>query len=59
MSLPALHDALVSAYLAGLHTEGCRADAADVAYGCDASLVIRSCFTAIPFEKLAGRSPPS
>ncbi len=27
-----------------------------MAYGCDASLVIRSCFTAIPFEKekLAG-----
>lgn len=53
-ALPALHDALVAAYLAGLHTEGCRADAADVAYGCDASLVIRSCFTAIPFGLLTG-----
>jgi len=51
-ALPSLHDALVSAYLAGLHAEGCRAGAAEVTYGCDASLVIRSCFTAIPFEKL-------
>jgi hypothetical protein len=51
--LPALHDVLLSSYLSGLAAEGHHPDPDAVRFGCDAALVIRSGFTALPLDALA------
>ncbi|WP_162641842.1 hypothetical protein [Streptosporangium sp. 'caverna'] len=51
--LPQIHAALIPAYRAGLLDEGYDADPADITYGFDASMVVRSCFMVVPFERLA------
>lgn len=56
--LPPIREAIVPAYTAGLRDEGCAADPADVSYGCDASLVIRSAFTSIPVEQINQAAGP-
>ena len=56
-ALPDLHDAVVLAYWQGLRDEGCDADPADVRYGCDAAMVIRSGFTSLPLDQLL--QPPT
>ena len=50
--LPALHDLLVHAYLAGLAEEDCRLDEHIVRAGTDIGLTVRSAFTALPLERL-------
>jgi hypothetical protein len=50
--LPALHDALVAAYVRGLADEGLIVGADVVRYGMDAGLAVRSAFTALPLERL-------
>lgn len=52
-ALPALHDVLVQAYLAGLADEHHTVDAGAVVAGMDAGLAVRSAFTALPLERLA------
>jgi hypothetical protein len=54
--LDAVHRAIVPAFADGLADEGCAVAPADLRYGYEAALVLRSGFTAIPFEKLA--EPP-
>ncbi len=56
-ALPELHDIMLTAHLRGLREEGCAADPAQVRYGFDAALVIRSGFTALPLDQLA--QPPT
>ena len=56
-AMPELHDALVLAYLQGLRDEDRDADPADVRYGCDAAMVIRSGFTSLPLDQLL--QPPT
>jgi hypothetical protein len=51
--LPALHDVLLLSYLSGLADEGHHPDPDAVRFGCDAALVIRSGFTALPLDELA------
>jgi len=53
--LPAIHAAIVPAYLEGLRNEGVDADLADVRTGYVGSLLLRSGFTGPPLE-LLGRS---
>jgi hypothetical protein len=53
--LPAIHAAIVPAYLEGLRNEGVDADPADVRTGYVGSLLLRSGFTGPPLE-LFGRS---
>lgn len=53
--LPAIHAAIVPAYLEGLRNEGVDADPADVRTGYVGSLLLRSGFTGPPLE-LLGRS---
>jgi hypothetical protein len=55
--LPALHDAIVAAYAGGLAEDGLGVRADDVRFGCDAALVVRSAFTALPLEQLG--QPPT
>jgi Phosphotransferase enzyme family len=55
--LPEIHDVILAAYVDGLADEGLTVDENDVRYGFDAALVIRSAFTGLPLERLAG--PPS
>lgn len=43
-ALPALHTLLIDAYLDGLRAEGRAVSRAEVAFGCDASVAIRSAF---------------
>ena len=50
--LPALHDLLVHAYLAGLAEEDWRLDEDTVRAGTDVGLAIRSAFTALPLERV-------
>ena len=50
--LPALHDVLVHAYLAGLADEDCWLDEHVVRAGMDTGLSVRSAFTALPLERL-------
>ena len=52
--LPAVHDAILDAYIDGLADEGHAVNPSDVRYGFDAGLVLRSAFTALPLEQLAG-----
>jgi len=48
--LPAVCDAVVPAYRAGLAAEGVHVDAGVVRFGCHASLVVRSALTALPLD---------
>jgi Phosphotransferase enzyme family len=50
--LPALHELLVQAYVAGLGDEGYRLDEDVVRAGMDTGLSVRSAFTALPLERL-------
>jgi hypothetical protein len=52
--LPALTEAVLSAYTAGLADEGLRVDADVVRFGFHAALVVRSAFSALPLRRLAG-----
>ena len=54
--LPAIHEAILGAYVDGLAEEGMKVDEKEVRYAFDAGLVIRSAFTALPLEQLSG--PP-
>ena len=54
-ALPAIHDSLVPAFVAGMAAHGVEADPADVAYGYVGSLVVRAGLTSMPFE-LLGRA---
>lgn len=55
--LAELREILVPAYTAGLADEGVPVDAADVRYGLDGGLTVRSAFTALPLERLL--QPPT
>ena len=55
-ALPAVHDAVLPAYTAGLADEGLRVDGDVVRFGFHAALVVRSAFSALPLARLAG--PP-
>ena len=55
--LPALRERLVRAYSAGLVREGRPVAETDVRFGLDGGLVVRSAFTALPFDRLS--EPPS
>ncbi len=56
--LRAVHDAILPAYVDGLREEGWEAGEDAVRYGYVASLLLRSAFTAIPFERFPeGYSP--
>ena len=50
--LPALHELLVQAYVAGLADEDCRLGEDVVRAGMDTGLSVRSAFTALPLERL-------
>ena len=56
--LPALHDDLLAAFVDGLRTERCDVDIDDVRYGFDASMVIRSAFTSLPWDQLHDQPDP-
>ncbi|MGH4026065.1 MAG: phosphotransferase [Pseudonocardiaceae bacterium] len=51
-ALPELREVIVPAYTAGLAEEGNPVDEAEVRYGLDGGLVMRSAFTALPVERL-------
>lgn len=53
-ALPALHDAVLTAYTAGLADEGMRVGEDVVRFGFHAALVVRSAFSALPLARLAG-----
>jgi hypothetical protein len=53
-ALPALHDAVLTAYTTGLADEGMRVDDDAVRFGFHAALVVRSAFSALPLARLAG-----
>jgi hypothetical protein len=56
--LRAVHEAIIPAYVSGLREEGWDVAEGIVTYGYVASLLLRSAFTAIPFERLGeGYSP--
>ena len=50
--LPALHELLVQAYVAGLADEDCRLGEDVIRTGMDTGLSVRSAFTALPLERL-------
>jgi hypothetical protein len=50
--LPALHGTLLAAYADGLAAEGLAVSEADLRYGFDGGLLLRSAFTALPLERL-------
>jgi Phosphotransferase enzyme family len=52
--LPAVHDAILDAYIDGLTDEGHAVNPSDVQFGFDAGLVLRSAFTSLPLEQLVG-----
>ena len=54
--LPAVHDAALGGYLEGLADVGAAVDAADVAAAALGTSVIRSAFTCLPLDRLAGPS---
>ena len=56
--LPALHDDVLSAFVDGLRAEHCDVDIDDVRYGFDASMVIRSAFTSLPWDQLHDQHGP-
>jgi hypothetical protein len=49
-ALPAVHDAVLPAYVAGLADEGLRVAADVVRFGFHAALVVRSAFSALPHD---------
>ena len=51
-SSPALHDALVTAYVGGTRRRGRIVGSDVVRYGMDAGLAVRSAFTALPLDRL-------
>lgn len=51
-ALPAIRAAIVPAYLEGMRAEGLAVSEADVRFGLDASLVLRSALCSLPFELL-------
>jgi hypothetical protein len=51
-ALPEVHAVLVPAFTEGLHADGGRATADQVAFGYVAGLAIRAGFTSLPFERL-------
>ncbi|MFR9779888.1 hypothetical protein ACL02O_28010 [Micromonospora sp. MS34] len=50
--LPAIHDRLVPAYVAGMRQHGVDADPEQVAYGYVGALTVRSALTSLPYELL-------
>ena len=50
--LPAVRDAIIRLYTAGLADEGLLVDPDVIRYGMDAGLVVRSVFTALPLQRL-------
>jgi hypothetical protein len=50
--LPQLHEILLDGYVEGLREDGCQIEIADVRYGFDAAMVIRSGFTSLPWDEL-------
>jgi len=52
--LAALRPTIVDAYATGLRAEGAPGDEATVAYGLDGGIQLRSTFTALPLDRLAG-----
>jgi hypothetical protein len=50
--LPAIRTAIVTAYTAGVRAEGVECTEADVRYGLDSDLLLRSTFTALPLTRL-------
>ena len=57
-ALPEVHAVLLPAFVEGLREEGCQVAEADAAYGFEASLLLRSGFTAIPFQRLGEPEGP-
>ena len=55
--LPALHELLVQAYVAGLADEDCRLGEDVIRTGMDTGLSVRSAFTALPLNASVNRSP--
>jgi hypothetical protein len=58
-ALPEVHAVLVPAFVEGLHADGGRATADEVAFGYLASLVVRAGFTSLPFERLGEPATPA
>jgi hypothetical protein len=56
--LPAVHDAVLPAYVAGLADEGMRVGTDVVRFGFHVALVVRSAFSALPPARLAGPATP-
>jgi hypothetical protein len=52
--LPALHEVLVEAYADGLAAEDFPATTEQIRYGFDGGLLVRSTFSALPWDRLAG-----
>ncbi len=50
--LPAVRDTIIRSYAAGLADEGLVVDHDIIRYGMDAGAVVRSAFTALPFDRL-------
>ncbi|MGH3611592.1 MAG: hypothetical protein ACRDRK_03020 [Pseudonocardia sp.] len=57
--LPAVHEAILTSYTAGLADEGMPVDEDLVRYGFDAAMVVRCAFTALPLELLDEPHPPT
>jgi hypothetical protein len=57
--LPEVHEALVPAFAAGVRDHGGGAGVEDVAWGYVGSLVARSGFTSLPFERLGEPATPA
>jgi len=51
--LPALRETIVDSFQAGLVREGLAIPRADIAYGLDGGVLLRSTFTAVPFPRLS------
>jgi hypothetical protein len=49
--LPPLHDVLINGYAGGLRAGGLPQSVEDIRYGMDGGLLVRSTFTALPFER--------
>ncbi|TKK88135.1 aminoglycoside phosphotransferase [Herbidospora galbida] len=56
--LPELDEVLTSSFRDGMAERGKPSASSDIAYGFHGSLVIRSAFTALPWERLEGPSTP-
>ncbi|GAA0622667.1 phosphotransferase [Kribbella sandramycini] len=58
-ALPAVHKAILAAFLAGLAEEGCDATEEQVLYGYLGSLCARATFTALPLEQITQPGAPA